>query len=236
MSREQSYSAIILKKQPFGDADELITVYTKELGKLRVLAKSVKLAKSKLQHGLQVLFLVKLSVAGAHLPKVIGVEVIKPFSNIRENLQAAKTAFYALELILKFSPDEQKNVPLYQLAEVFFNFINEAKSHELLNAALAKFKIEFLNSIGLSIQVPGLAKARDIFFSCQAGGFCEQNDFRDAQPVHLETLQQFNRLSELTLKNLPEDFGSLDELQNLLSGFLRYHLERDIKSGDFLLS
>ncbi len=60
MPRENTYLSIILKKQAFKEADELITVYTKEAGKLRVLAKSIKSPKSKLQHGLQVLFLVKI--------------------------------------------------------------------------------------------------------------------------------------------------------------------------------
>ena len=46
--REQHYSAIILKKQPYREGDEIITLFTKEGGKIRCLAKSVKSPKSKL--------------------------------------------------------------------------------------------------------------------------------------------------------------------------------------------
>jgi DNA repair protein RecO (recombination protein O) len=79
MSRENTYAALVLKKQPLNEADELITVFTKEIGKLRVLAKSVKFAKSKLQYSLQSLFLVNLTVTGGGLPKIIGVEVVNLF-------------------------------------------------------------------------------------------------------------------------------------------------------------
>ena len=54
--REIKHTGIILKKQPLGEADELITLFTKEQGKVRVLAKSVKSAKSKLQQNCRLCF------------------------------------------------------------------------------------------------------------------------------------------------------------------------------------
>ena len=53
MSRETKLTGIILKKQPLNESDEIITFYTKENGKIRALAKSVKSSKSKLQQKIQ---------------------------------------------------------------------------------------------------------------------------------------------------------------------------------------
>src|ERR1700679_4253725 len=103
MAHEQLYHSIILKKQPYLEADEIITLYTLELGKLRVLARSLKAAKRKLQQSMQSLFVVDVRTAGSRdFPKVIGAEVVQSFSGIRESLESAKYAFYACQLALKF--------------------------------------------------------------------------------------------------------------------------------------
>ena len=122
MSRETKCRGVILKKQAFNEGDEIITFFTRELGKIRCLAKSVKSSKSKLQQKLQSLFIVDISFTHGKLPKVISVEPVKVFSAMRENLQALKRAFYAQELVLKFTPDEQKNEPLYFCWKIFWNF------------------------------------------------------------------------------------------------------------------
>lgn len=237
MPREQTYQAIILKKQPYGEADELITVFTKEQGKLRVLAKSVKFAKSKLQYGLQTLFFCKLSVVGSKLPKVIGVEVLESFSGLRENLEAAKISFYILELALKFTPDEQINSALFDLLIKSLKFFSSAHNELVLGSGLAKFKIDFLESLGLGIQTGSEEDTpEELFFSNQAGGFLFYKGTTPAQKVRRVTYAWFLELSKISFQELSaRNMGDLEELQDILSGFLSYHLEREIKSQRFML-
>src|SRR5579863_8757092 len=97
--RESHYTAIILKKQPYKEGDEIITLFTKEGDKIRALAKGVKKPLSKLQQKLQSLFLVNVTLAGGDMPKIIRVEPVKVFAGMRESLAASKLAFYALELV-----------------------------------------------------------------------------------------------------------------------------------------
>ena len=150
MSREINYQAIILKKQPFNEADEIITFFSKEAGKVRGLAKSVKLSKSKLQNSLQALFLVNLGlVGGGLLPKIISAEPKKTFFKLRHNLNLIKYAFYASEVVLKFTPDTQKNEKLFEL---LLNFLDHLENSGLeLEFALAKFKAEFLTATGFEV-------------------------------------------------------------------------------------
>lgn len=238
MSREATYLSLILKKQPYGEGDELVTVFTKENGKHRFLGKSTKLAKSKLQHGLQVLFLTELSVAGNKLPKITGTQVKQTFSNIRENLRAAKIAFFVLELLLKFLPDEQKNEPLFLLAVEFFGFLDEpGREDGILDLGLTKFKIAFLEAVGFGIQGGRQTSVADkILFSNHSGGFLFNETASDAQRVSANIYQQFLDLSGADFNSL-EKIGThqeISELQSLLSGFLLYHLQRDLKSEKFL--
>lgn len=236
MSREQKYTAIILKKQAFKEGDEIITVFTKEAGKIRCLAKGVKKSLSKLQQRLQTLFLVNLTLAGGDMPKIIHVEPIKVFSKMRENLTASKMAFYALELILKFTADEQKNESLFNLLEQFLEFLNSQSPDEILNIGLAKFKLEALSASGLEISSAGGGSKNDkIFFSPGKGGFSGQR-FADALEVSARCYDMFLFLKKPgfeALKTVSEP-SPIDELQNLLSLFIEYQLERKIKSEKYL--
>lgn len=210
MSREQTYTAVILKKQPFGEADEIITFFTRESGKLRGLAKSVKLSKSKLQNSLQSLFVVQISLAGkGHLPKIISAEPQKVFLGVREDLEALKCAFYASELVLKFTPDAQKDEGLFGLLAGFLEFLELFP--ESREAALAKLKVDFLQLEGFSAGAHrDLAKRPDLLKLCQK----------------LE-VTAFNDLPALDLKGL-------GPLQDFLSEFIVYNLERQLKSEQFL--
>ncbi|MCL5667179.1 MAG: DNA repair protein RecO [Patescibacteria group bacterium] len=244
MPREIIYNAIILKKQPFGEADEMVTAFTREAGKIRAVAKSSKYSKSKLQYLLQPLFYDKLNVVSAmRIPRIIGGEVRKPFAKIRESLEASKKAFYALEATLKFTADEHKNETLFSLLDDYFDFLNKTcQDNQMLGLGLAKFKINFLQSAGLSVHSQTTQEKQYVGFSIRRGGFVSNGNSADARPVPLETFNLFLRLQSLSFSRLREEAGSMLEirrrglpvLQALLTEFLTFHLERDIKSEKFL--
>ncbi len=212
MSREANYQAIILKKQPFGEADEIITFFTREAGKVRGLAKSVKLAKSKLQNSLQALFLVNLSLAGSgFLPKIISAEPKKTFSRLRRDLSLVKRAFYASEVVLKFTPDGQKNGKLFDL---LLNFLDHLENNgRNLEFALAKFKAGFLSAAGFGVSF--------------------HQDLKNQQ----QKLKQCGVLESRAFSELEgSGLGDIGPLQKFLSDFIVYHLEREVKSESFLES
>jgi DNA repair protein RecO len=207
MSREQTYTAIILKKQAFGEADEIVTFFTKEAGKVRGLAKSVKFSRAKLQNNLQSLFLVDLTLAESRqLPKIIGVAAVEHFPFMRSNMDLINHALYATELVLKFTADEQKNEKLFNLLLEFLRHLEN--NNRYLDLALAKFKTQFLSAVGFSV-------------------------------IYNENLEQQQKEKCLALEaaafsELNSSLGDLGGLQKLLSNFITFHLEREVKSERFL--
>ncbi len=233
--RETKYTAIILKKQPLGDTDELITLFTKEQGKVRVFAGAVKSAKSKLQQKLQALFLVEVRVTRPALSKIIGVETVKTYTRLRANLAGLKYAFFAVEFVLKFSPDEQKNEKLFSIFENFLEFLNTCPSVELLNLGLLKFKLTALESAGFAVHfLKDPLFDSPLFFSSEAGGFSSQPG---GTSVTTEIYQLFLALNSFRATVVAESKFSpqaLDSLQKLLSDFIEYQLERKLKSETYL--
>ena len=176
MARELNFTAIILKNSPSVKLMKLLLFLPVNPVKLGGLAKSVKLAKSKLQNSLQTLFLVDLSVAGSgNLPKIIRAQPEETFPNLRENLFLIKQAFYVSELVLKFTPDGQKNEKLFDLLLEFLKFLQT--NNGSLELALAKFKTDFLSAIGFAaIYHQDLAKLQPQLKQCME---LEKTSFRN---------------------------------------------------------
>jgi DNA repair protein RecO (recombination protein O) len=241
MSKEQKYNCIILKKTPFKEADEIVTVFSRELGKLRFLAKSSKSNKSKLAFALQNLLLVNITLAGGFgrsMPKVISSQIVESFPRLRENLQACALAFYASELVYKFTPDEQENPVLFELLTDFLQFLNTSQLNNLLlNPALAKFKINFLDSIGYSLSCPSSVMPDEkLFFSNLSGGFIKKALSLDSKSIKTLSVRQCIILKPGSFAELglSEELLDCEELNSLLTGFLEYQLERTIHSEKLL--
>lgn len=247
MSKEIIHSAIVLKKQPFGEADEIVTFFTEEAGKVRCLAKSVKFQKSRLQHSLQACFFVRAVMTKSRLPKLIGAEVKNSFPGIRENLEAAKAAFYALEAVLKGTPDEQKNEHLFFVLKEFFIFLDlRGSDRQLTDAGLAKFKLEFLSALGFAVRLPenaaaGGAEKQEWGFSFSKGGFVPLPEAEDRSAGGAQALSLCRALSETAFYGLAGGLGPPDglsaaagPLNTLLSRFINYQLEREMRSEKYL--
>jgi DNA repair protein RecO (recombination protein O) len=124
-------TGVILKKQNYKEADQILTLWTSELGKVRVLAKSVRLPKSKLVYNLNELAVVDIEIIGhKNLPTVISANCRNNYKNLREDLIKMGSAFYAAELMLKMTADENPNEAAYGLFLGFLNELNHTKSLE----------------------------------------------------------------------------------------------------------
>ncbi len=236
MSQEIIHNAIILKKQPFEEADELITLFTEDNGKVRCLAKSSKLPKSKLAHALHQASLIQVTFArSAKLAKLIHAHTIELYPNLRSDADRVNNWFVAAELVLKATADEQKNEPLFELLRSYLYFLNQQElTAEQRLIGLLNFKIHFLQLLGLGLWYPADPTRTPKFFSNSTGGFIVGNVSGDSVPINTRTWQLFLRLHEASWNDLVTVTESGDELNQLLSGFITYQLEREIKSEKFM--
>ncbi len=131
---------IILKHEEAGEYDALISCYSKNFGKIDVLAKGIKKINAKLAGHLQIPSLNNLEIVSNKIYRLIGTSVIKNFSNIKKNREALENALYICEIT-----DKLIGHPL-----------REEKLWRLLNAALAKIE----KSPDLSVYVNILYQAK----------------------------------------------------------------------------
>jgi DNA repair protein RecO (recombination protein O) len=118
--------AFILKRINFGEADRLITLFSKHQGKLRVLAKGVRKPTSRKSGHLELFNLVKLVLAkGKNLDIITEVELVNSFRGWRTNLTRVGVAYYLVELIERLTPEGEKNRQLFRLLEEAFTKLKD---------------------------------------------------------------------------------------------------------------
>jgi recombinational DNA repair protein (RecF pathway) len=146
-------TGIILKKSNYGEADKIITLFTKEKGKIRVLSKSVRLLKSKLSGFLQDMSVVKIEVVGSdrRLLKLISAKPVKVFKSVNSDLNKSAAAFFAAEILLKFSADEHPNAIAFELFSDFMGLVESGSFSPVnLRLAVSSYTLKMIESFGFS--------------------------------------------------------------------------------------
>jgi len=104
---------IIIKKTNLGDTDRLITVYSKDFGKILVKAKSIRKNQAKLKGHLELFLYSHLMIApGRGFDIITGAEIIKSFSRLHDRLTSLAAGYYLAELIDKLivGPEKDENI------------------------------------------------------------------------------------------------------------------------------
>jgi len=246
MSKPRNYQteAIIIKKIKLGEADRILTLYTPHLGKMRAVAKGVRRPRSKMAGHLELLTHSQVSLArGRNLDTVTGSQTINSFLPLKSDLQLTSQALYAVELIEQFTADNVENYPLFQLLLETMHNLCQGNNNELV---LRYFELHLLNLVGYRPQLGqcvscrSLLKATTNSFSPSDGGVlcpsCRQSQIL-TYPLSVNALKVLRFLqssdydTSSRLKISPE---LSQELEGVMRNYLKYLLEREVKSVAWL--
>jgi hypothetical protein len=182
------------------------------------MARGLRHGRSKLSYSLQDLGLVDFEVAGRkNLPTLVSAKSLGTFPSVREDLSKAVIAFYAQELMLKMTADEQPNPEAYRLLVELLEFLDKADFNQRpVFPIVDRFSLNLLKSLGFSLEYAG-------------------ESFRLPQRLaQIFTLLMENQYQDLPKLNLTA--SQLEESHQSVKGFVELILERNIKSEQFLLS
>ena len=118
----------ILKKADLGEADRLFTVYTKDFGKLELLAKAVRKIKSKLRAGLEIFYLSEIEfIQGKVYKTLTDAILIDSFKNLRQDLTKLTIACRISEVFDKSVRGQEVDEKLWYLLLETFQKLNIGK-------------------------------------------------------------------------------------------------------------
>jgi len=246
MTRPRNYQteAIIIKKIKLGEADRILTLYTPYLGKIRAVAKGVRRPRSKLAGHLELLTHSLVSLArGRNLDTITGSQTINSFLPLKSDLQLISYALYATELVDQFTAEHIENYPLFQLLLETLHQLCQAGNNEL---ALRYFELHLLNQVGYRPQLQQCVSCRQPLeptinsFCPGAGGMlcpscCQSQPL--TRPVSVNALKVLRLLQssgyDIVVK-LKMDPELSHQLEMVMRDYLRYLLEREVKSAAWL--
>ena len=117
---------IVLTSRPFDETGKLVTIFTIDYGKIRVIAKGAKRPTSKFGGRIETFSLLELLIAeGRNLDILSQCETIESFQKLRESEGTIRLGFYFIRVIDAATVDRQKNARLFSLLAHSLNKLKE---------------------------------------------------------------------------------------------------------------
>jgi len=146
MTRHEKIEGIVIRRQNIGEADRLLTVFTKELGKITIKAKGVRKITSKRSSHIELLNRVSLNLVGGHVMYVLAeAQCIESYEYIKEDLHKIGYAYHICELVNGLLPEGQEIPEMYGLMRYCFG---TAFKEEDLSQMVHRFEMKLLTSLG----------------------------------------------------------------------------------------
>lgn len=246
MARPRNYQteAVIIKKTKLGEADRILTLYTPRQGKIQAVARGIRRPKSKMAGHLELLTHSQISLArGRNLDIITGSQTINSFLPLKNNLILTSYGLYIIELVNQFTPDQAEDETLFKLLLETLTNLCTSNNCDLL---LRYFEIKMLEMTGYRPQLhecvichQSLSPVVNSFCAHAGGMLCPLCALK--QPfsfeVSLNALKvlrfiQDNNLDAVTRLKINSSLAR--ELEALTRYYLRYLLEREVKSVGWL--
>jgi DNA repair protein RecO (recombination protein O) len=244
-----SYNAtgLVLHRIDLGENDRILTLFTRERGKLSAVAKGARRPKSRLSGATELFIQARLHLAvGRTLDIVTQCEIEASFGALRTDLQRLIRATYFCELLDRFTGDrdEASSQELFDLTVGALLLLQRAEVYP--DSVVHAYELQLLATLGYApvldrcVLCGGEAGPRGIGFSAALGGLvCGADRPRggDAVPLSQESVQLLRTLQTgdpdtiLALRPAPRTAA---EIARALRWFVRFRTERTLKTADFL--
>jgi len=242
--KEYKTRGIVLKKTNFSEVDRILTVLTKDKGKIGILAKGVRKPVSKF--GAKVDFFNELDlllVAGKNLDILKGAEVRESFEGIKGDIVKTSLAFYFCEITNHLLPEHQKSIDIFELLEKSLYFLTENNDFRLLPYF---FEIKLLTFLGYKPELNHCVfchrklEKQGNYFSNRLGGvlggICRKQDFF-SKPISVNLIKLLRILEKINLPDIKKIKVSLEilkEAEVILEHYLIYLMGGEPKSKKIL--
>lgn len=215
MAKSVSLDCVILKRFDLGETDRVLTVFSREQGKVSVLAKGVKRIVSRKAGSVEIGNNSRLFVfEGKNFYILQEVKVLHPFLTLGTQLPIFKYGYYVLELVDKLTQPEEQNESVYRLLVEMLQILNTNPRKIFIRAFEIKLlhRLGFLTVTGVDVQTGAIAGA----------------DFLDDESLDLLISLQEESWQSIAALEMNEDIAY--RIEQFMKFRLEMVIERDLKS------
>jgi len=139
---------IILTRRTVGEADRILTIFTKHYGKVRVIARGVRKVSSKRGPYIEVFNRVIATLhKGTGMDTLTDISPIASYEAIRKDLRRVGAAYYLCELVEGLLPEAQSNEDVFVLLCDAFAALSTVKK-ERIEVLRERFAAALLSTLG----------------------------------------------------------------------------------------
>jgi DNA repair protein RecO (recombination protein O) len=240
-----SSEAIILRHLDYGEADRVVTFYTPGHGRLRGFARSARKSRKRFGAALEPFSHVRMhwtpSPSG-DLVRLKEAELLDLRAGLRQDLTAIALAGYGCELVEELLAEEQGHGDAFSLLQAFLDHLAEGGAtpetrllFELRLLVLAGYAPHLLHCSECGGPLGDLTAAFD---AARGGALClacaSSGTALRISPLTLGSLSRTLRGPMTLFAGFRFSIRTQEEGRGILTGALRQHLPRPLKSLSFL--
>lgn len=238
-----STEAIVLHSRKYGDTSKIATLFTKEFGKLSIIAKGAFKPKSKFGSSLEPLSYIRINIYkkdNSKLHLLSDSEVITPLRKIHQSPDNLSSGLILLESVSKTINENDPNNELFELILICLIELNKKKYSHLnlltyfyLNLfRILGFEINFnYNISGIKKNIKFSLNSASIFQGGKNGSrllIISSDNWEKMRNIYQNNINDLNKVSISKF-----DFS---DLYDFFMSYLGYHFEKEfnLKSGILL--
>lgn len=225
---------IVLKSIKLGEADRIVTLYTRDTGKVRAVAKGIRKTKSRFGGRLEPFTRVELLIyKGRNLDTITSADIVTSFEEVRRDYLKLTSAAALVDIVEKITPERETAPTVYSLLHQGLAAVATGGGTPVVPGFLVKL-------LSISGYHPSLSVCAGCGGSDDLGGFsaafggvvcrgCWSQD-RDATRLSYDHVALMAALlrSDLGVERAEERLTF--EVIQVLRRYAEYHLERPLKS------
>lgn len=232
-------SAIVFRSVDYQESSKIVTLFTKEHGKIAVIVRGAKKPKSKFSGLIEVgnlLDVVYYHKDSRSVQILSEASLLEKTLNIRTDFEKMSTAVSVIELIGQLLHDDEVNKPLFMFTHNFLLWLDQSDhSPPQRIFPYVQIRLANLTGIGLQLELTENSTSQSVFFNISSGSITPKSTSSHAfkltekqlQYIYLALQDKGARVFDLSLSN-----GEFKELIKHLDRYFKYHVEglRDRKS------
>lgn len=203
--------ALVLRTTDWSETSRIATLWTREFGKVRALAKGGRRLKSSFENALDLLTvcsIVLLRKSSGGLDLLTEAQVVTRYSHLRTDLGALYAAYYIAELLADWTEENDPHPALFDETLATLPVLGTGPAEERVaqtGLRLAQYELFLFRELGYGPTLEacavcgvGVAGPRLAFSAAAGGVLCPtcQPSQRERRPLSVEAWQALRALNE----------------------------------------
>ncbi|MGA2297757.1 MAG: DNA repair protein RecO [FCB group bacterium] len=230
--------AVVLKSRKYGDSSKIVSLFSKDEGKISIIAKGARQTKNKFGSSLNPLSYCSVQYykkPQQELHTLSKAELIKPWNRLTESYEHLSCGLAILESLSLTIHENENNEELFAALINIFSMLNETENNPF--AYFTSFQLQLASLLGFNIDFntknlqSNITANKKIYFSLESGLHISEQD-RIQKKFFIFDIETYKILEEISMnnfesiKNIPLNEKAKRQIIDFFISYFSFHLDK----------